>query len=94
MPIKVIAFDADDTLWINEPYFQETEKRFAELLEDYLPQHSTARALLETEIRNLSLYGYGIKGFVLSMIETAIQVSERTIGRNPLIPFPRQRPQR
>ena len=80
MPIKVIAFDADDTLWINEPYFQETEKRFAELLEDYLPQHSTARALLETEIRNLSLYGYGIKGFVLSMIETAIQVSERTIG--------------
>jgi putative hydrolase of the HAD superfamily len=80
MPIQVIAFDADDTLWINEPYFQDTERRFAELLEDYLPQHSTARALLETEIRNLALYGYGIKGFVLSMIETAIQVSERTIG--------------
>lgn len=80
MPIKVIAFDADDTLWVNEPYFQETEQKFCALLEDYLPQHTAARELLQTETKNLSLYGYGIKGFVLSMIETALTVSNKTIG--------------
>ena len=77
--IKVIAFDADDTLWVNEPYFQETEKEFCMLLEDYLPQHTLARELLQTEVQNLTLYGYGIKGFMLSMIETALKVSEHTI---------------
>ena len=77
--IKVIAFDADDTLWINEPYFQETEKEFCKLLENYLPQHTTGRELLRMEIQNLPLYGYGIKGFMLSMIETALQVTEGTI---------------
>jgi putative hydrolase of the HAD superfamily len=80
MPIKVIAFDADDTLWVNEPYFQEIERKFCVLLEDYLPQHTTARELLKTEIENLALYGYGIKGFMLSMIETAMSVSQNTIG--------------
>lgn len=80
MPIKVIAFDADDTLWVNEPYFQETEQRFCELLEDYLPQHTVSRELLKTEVKNLSLYGYGIKGFMLSMIETALTVSNKTIS--------------
>ena len=79
MPIKVIAFDADDTLWINEPYFQETEKNFCSLLEDYLPHHTVAKELLQTEIQNLSLYGYGIKGFMLSMIETALKVTNKTI---------------
>lgn len=77
--IKVIAFDADDTLWDNEIYFQRIEKKFFELLEEYLPQHSTARELLQTEIKNVPLYGYGIKAFMLSMIETAIRVSEKTI---------------
>ena len=77
--IKVIAFDAVDTLWINEPYFQETEKKFCQLLEDYLPQHTVERELLKTEIKNLPLYGYGIKGFMLSMIETALSVSNKTI---------------
>jgi len=80
MNLKVIAFDADDTLWDNEIYFQETEKKFFELLEEYLPQHSTARELLQVEIKNIPLYGYGIKAFMLSMIETAIKVSERTIA--------------
>lgn len=75
----MIAFDADDTLWINEPYFQETEKRFCELLEDYLPHHTIARELLKTEIKNLPLYGYGIKGFMLSMIETAMTITDKTI---------------
>lgn len=79
MSILVIAFDADDTLWVNEPYFQETEHRFCELLEDYLPQHTVARELLQTEIENLSLYGYGVKGFILSMIETAMRISNNTI---------------
>ena len=76
--IKVIAFDADDTLWINEPYFQETEKKFCELLEDYLPHHTLERELLKTEIQNLALYGYGVKAFILSMIETALRVSDKT----------------
>ena len=80
MPIKVIAFDADDTLWANEGYFQETEKKFFELLEEYLPQHTIARELLQTEINNISLYGYGIKAFMLSMIETAMRISDKTIS--------------
>jgi putative hydrolase of the HAD superfamily len=80
MNIKVIAFDADDTLWVNEPYFQETERKFCELMEDYLPQHTTGRELLQTEIKNLALYGYGIKGYTLSMIETALTISEGTIS--------------
>jgi putative hydrolase of the HAD superfamily len=79
MKPKVIAFDADDTLWINEPYFRETENRFFELFQDYLPQHTVARELLRTEIDNLGLYGYGIKGFILSMIETALRISDKTI---------------
>jgi len=79
MNIKVIAFDADDTLWVNEPYFQETERRFCELLEDFLPQHSISQELFKTEMQNLSLYGYGIKGFMLSMVETALRVSNKTL---------------
>ena len=80
MKLKVIAFDADDTLWDNEIYFQEAERKFFELLEDYLPQHSVARELLQTEINNIPLYGYGIKAFMLSMIETAIRISDKTIS--------------
>lgn len=77
--LKVIAFDADDTLWVNEPYFRETEDRFCELLEDYLPHHSVARELLQVEIRNINLYGYGVKGFMLSMVEAAMELSQKTI---------------
>ncbi len=80
MDIKVIAFDADDTLWDNENYFQEIEKKFCQLMEEYLPQHSVARELLRIEIQNLPLYGYGIKAFMLSMIETAISISNKTIN--------------
>jgi putative hydrolase of the HAD superfamily len=79
MSIKVIAFDADDTLWVNEPYFRETENEFCLLMESFSPQHAVARELLQTEIKNLTLYGYGIKGFMLSMIETALTVSSNTI---------------
>ena len=80
MNIKAIAFDADDTLWINEPYFLETEQKFCALLEDYLPQHSVSQELFRTEMQNLSLYGYGVKGFMLCMVETAIRVSNKTLS--------------
>lgn len=80
MSIKVIAFDADDTLWVNEPYFQENEKKFCALLEDYLPHHSIMQELYKTEMQTLSLYGYGIKGFVLSMIETALRISNNNVS--------------
>jgi putative hydrolase of the HAD superfamily len=82
MDLKVIAFDADDTLWVNEPYFRETETRFFEMFQNYLPQHTAARELLKTEIDNLPLYGYGIKAFILSMIETAMRISDKTIPLN------------
>jgi len=84
MDIKVIAFDADDTLWINEPYFQETEEKFCELLAPYLSRHTLSQELFKTEIDNLKLYGYGIKGYILSMIEAALKISNHTI-RNEVI---------
>lgn len=82
--IRVLAFDADDTLWENETYFREVEEKFEELMEAYLPRHTTARELLKTEIENIELYGYGIKAFVLSMIETALRISEHTIPLNTI----------
>jgi putative hydrolase of the HAD superfamily len=80
MPIKVVAFDADDTLWVNEPYFSKTEQAFCQLMSDFLPPHTMAQELFKTEMNNLALYGYGIKGFMLSMIETALRVSQYSIG--------------
>lgn len=76
--IQVIAFDADDTLWVNEPYFQETEREFCNLLQDYLPHHTISQELFRTEMKNLHLYGYGVKGFMLCMIETIARVSQGT----------------
>lgn len=80
MNIKVIAFDADDTLWVNEPYFRASEEKFCELLGEYASLQELERELFKIEIENLALYGYGIKGFVLSMIETALKVSGNTIS--------------
>jgi putative hydrolase of the HAD superfamily len=79
MPIKVIAFDADDTLWVNEPFFREAEEKFCSLLEDFMPAHAILKELYRTEIQNLALYGYGIKGFMLSMIETAMRISDQKV---------------
>jgi putative hydrolase of the HAD superfamily len=76
--IKTIAFDADDTLWINEPYFQEAEKQFCNMLQDYLPHHTVSQELFKTEMKNLHLYGYGVKGFMLCMIETIGRISGNT----------------
>ena len=73
--IATIAFDADDTLWHNERYFKLTMESFAGLLADYADADHLEERLLAAEKRNLSRYGFGIKGFTLSMIETAIEVS-------------------
>lgn len=80
MEFKVIAFDADDTLWVNEEYFEETESKFCALMSDYLSKQGLSQALFTTQVNNLPLYGYGIKGYILSMIETAISVSNGTIS--------------
>ncbi|MCK5693039.1 MAG: HAD family hydrolase [Bacteroidales bacterium] len=84
--IKVIGFDADDTLWVNEPYYREAEEQFIQLVSSYGVNGNIAGALFETEISNLRLYGYGIKAFMLSLVECAIQltdggVSSRDISR-------------
>jgi putative hydrolase of the HAD superfamily len=74
--LTTIGFDADDTLWQNEQFFRMTQKRFFELLADYADPDHLAERLLAAERRNIRHYGFGIKGFVLSMIETAIEVTE------------------
>ncbi|MBO9451051.1 HAD family hydrolase [Tropicibacter sp. R16_0] len=73
--LTTVGFDADDTLWHNERFFQLTQDRFAELLADHAEADHLAERLLEAERRNIGHYGYGVKGFVLSMIETAIEVT-------------------
>ena len=80
MNLKVIAFDADDTLFVNEPYFQETERKFCSLMEDYLSHQSLSQELFRIEIQNLPVYGYGIKAYILSMIEAAMKISNNTIS--------------
>jgi putative hydrolase of the HAD superfamily len=80
MNLKVIAFDADDTLFVNEPYFQEVEEKFCALMSDYLSHQGLSQELFRTEIENLELYGYGIKGYILSMIEAAMRISNNTIS--------------
>ena len=78
--LTTIAFDADDTLWHNETLFHLTQTRFAALLADAAaPEHLSAR-LEAAERRNLGHYGYGVKGFMLSMIETAIEVTEGRVA--------------
>ena len=78
--IKVIAFDADDTLWVNETYFREAEQKFAKLLSKYETENKIDQELFKKEIENLKIYGYGIKGFVLSMIECALEISNYKIN--------------
>lgn len=79
LKLETIAFDADDTLWQNEQFFQLTQERFAELLADHAEPDHLAERLMAAERRNLGAYGFGIKGFVLSMIETAIEVTEERV---------------
>ena len=80
----MIGFDADDTLWQNEQFFRMTEKRFAALLADHGQEEHISARLLEAEKRNLAIYGFGIKGFTLSMIETAIEVTEGRVSASTI----------
>ena len=82
--IQVIGFDADDTLWVNETYFRETEERFAELLEGFETKNKIDQELFKMEMDNLELYGYGVKGFMLSMIESALDLSNQTISQQTI----------
>ncbi len=79
-PLSIIGFDADDTLWQNEQFYRLTEAHFHGLLADYAEGSHISERLLEAEKRNLAHYGFGIKGFTLSMIETALEITE---GRVP-----------
>ena len=78
--IRTIAFDADDTLWHNERLFHETQEAFRELLRPYHDDASINDRMLAAEQRNLQHFGYGIKGFVLSLIETAVELTEGRIS--------------
>ena len=79
--IKVIAFDADDTLWVNETYFRDAEHHFAKLLAKYETENKIHQELFKAEIKNLKIYGYGVKGFVLSMVECALELSNYQISQ-------------
>jgi len=77
--LTAIGFDADDTLWQHEQFYRLTEERFASLLADYAEAKDLSSKLLAAEKRNLTLYGFGVKGFTLSMIETAIEVTQGAV---------------
>ncbi len=82
--IKIIAFDADDTLWINEPLFRINEEKFEDLLKKYISNNEITNRLYKTELKNLKHFGYGIKGFIISMIETAIELTDGKIEANDI----------
>ena len=82
--IKVIAFDADDTLWVNETYFRNAEHQFAKLLAKYETENKIDQEIFKTEIKNLKLYGYGVKGFILSMVECALELSNYQISQKTI----------
>ncbi|WP_438965054.1 HAD family hydrolase [Flavobacterium sp.] len=80
MTPKIIAFDADDTLWHNEPYFDEAQERFCQLFQDYASSQEILGLILNHQVKNLSLYGFGIKAFTLSMIESALELTNHQIS--------------
>ena len=82
--IRTIGFDADDTLWVNETYFRETEDKFADLLQEFETKNKIDNELFAKEMENLRLYGYGVKGFMLSMLETAIELSSGQVNTQTL----------
>lgn len=82
--ITVIGFDADDTLWVNETYFREAELEFAKLLGAYETANKVDQLLFKKEMDNLDIYGYGVKGFVLSMVESAIEISNGSISNETI----------
>lgn len=77
---KIIAFDADDTLWHNEPYFDEAQARFCKLFQDFASSQEILGMILNHQVKNLPIYGFGIKAFTLSMIETALKITDNNIS--------------
>lgn len=84
MKKKVIAFDADDTLWHNEPYFEEAQEKFSELFQNYASKQELAQQVYLHQVKNLPMYGFGIKAFILSMIETAITITNHQLPEKVL----------
>lgn len=82
--IKVIAFDADDTLWINETYFRDSEVALTQILKEFGDKDFIIQELFHTEMQNITYYGFGIKGFTISMLETAIRVSNHKISADKI----------
>lgn len=80
MAIRTVGFDGDDTLWHSESHFEVTQAAFRDLLRRHAPQADVERRLADMEMKNLSVYGYGVKSFTLSMLETAIELTK---GRIP-----------
>ena len=78
--IKVIGFDADDTLWVNETFFRDAEEEFGRLLSHFETPNKIDQELFKMEMKNLPVYGYGVKGFVLSMVEMALELSNNTVS--------------
>ena len=77
---KIIAFDADDTLWHNEPYFDEAQERFCQLFQDFASNQEILGLILNHQVKNLPLYGFGIKALTLSMIEVALQLTNHQVS--------------
>ena len=84
MPVRVVGFDGDDTLWHSETRFHVTQGEFHELLKQHVPEADADRRLAEMELKNLGIYGYGVKSFTLSMLETAIELTEGQIPASDL----------
>ncbi|MEO9077367.1 MAG: HAD family hydrolase [Gelidibacter sp.] len=82
--IKVIGFDADDTFWVNETYFRDAEFEFSKLMAPYETANKIDQELFKRQIENLPLYGYGIKGFILSMVEMALELSNNSISNKTI----------
>jgi len=82
--IKIIGFDADDTLWVNETYFREAETEFCNLMSEYETPNKTDQELFKMEMKNLSIYGYGVKAFVLSMVEMALEISNGNVSQKKI----------
>ena len=82
--IKVIGFDADDTLWVNETYYREAELEFAKIMAAYETANKVDQELFKKEMENLEMYGYGIKSFILSMVESALEMSNNSISNKAI----------
>ena len=80
----LIGFDADDTLWLNQPNYDDIENEYCELLSNYVSTEDVSKELYNIEMQNLSLYGYGAKSFMLSLIETAIRITNNEVTQTIL----------